>query len=156
MKKKFGILTFLLLFLVQTGFAQEKIVSGTVMDNNGIPVAGANIIINGTARGTTTDFDGKYTINVTEGQTIVFTSIGFTEQKITVSTSNTINVTLMEGVALDEVFVVAYGTATKESYTGAADVIKAKDLQLAQNTSFQDALVGKAPGVQITKGSGQV
>ncbi|MEO5790174.1 TonB-dependent receptor [Gelidibacter sp.] len=154
--KKFGILTFLLLFLVQTGFAQEKIVSGTVIDNNGVPIAGANIIINGTARGTTTDFDGKYTINVAEGQTLVFTSVGYNEQKITVKTSNTIDVTLMEGVALDEVFVVAYGTATKESYTGSADVIKASDLQLAQNTSFQDALVGKAPGVQITKGSGQV
>ena len=154
--KKFGILTFLLLFLVQSGFAQEKIVSGTVVDNNGIPVAGANIIISGTSRGTTSDFDGKYTINVAEGQTLVFSSMGFNDQKITVKSSNTVDVTLVEGLALDEVFVVAYGTATKESYTGAADIIKAKDLELAQNTSFQDALVGKAPGVQITKGSGQV
>ncbi len=154
--KKLGILTFLLLFLVQTGFAQEKIVSGTIVDNNNIPVAGANIIIQGTSRGTTSDFDGHYTINATEGQTLVFTSMGFNEQRITVKSSNTIDVTLVEGLALDEVFVVAYGTATKESYTGAADVIKAKDLELSQNASFQDALVGRAPGVQVTKGSGQV
>ena len=154
--KKFGILTFLLLFLVQIGFAQEKIISGTVIDNNGIPVAGANVIIEGTARGTTTDFDGNYTINVAAGQTLLFSSMGFNDQKIAVGSSNTIDVTLIEGLALDEVFVVAYGTATKESYTGAADVIKAKDLELAQNTSFQDALTGKAAGVQVTKGSGQV
>lgn len=154
--KKIGFLTFFLLFLVQTIFAQEKIITGTVIDNNGMPIVGANIIINGTTRGTITDFDGKYSIGASEGQVLVFTSVGFNEERITVQNSSIINVTLVEGVSLDEVFVVAYGTATKESYTGAADVIKAKDLHLAQNTSFQDALVGKAAGVQITKGSGQV
>ena len=155
--KKFGFLTFLLLFLVQTGFAQEKNVTGKVIDNNGIPIPGSNVIINGTARGTTTDFDGQYTINVAEGQTLIFSSMGFNEQKIIVKSTNTINVTLIESAtALDEVFVVAYGTATKESYTGSASVVKSSDIQDIPVASFQDALVGKAAGVNVTKGSGQV
>lgn len=154
--KTAGFLTFLLLFFVQAGFAQNKTVTGTVTDNNGVPLPGANIVVSGTTKGTSTDFDGNYSIDVSEGQALVFTSIGFNDKKVTVGASNTINVTLEEGFALDEVFVVAYGTATKESYTGAADVIKPGDLQLAQNASFQDALTGRAPGVQVTKGSGQV
>ena len=154
--KKLGILTFLLLFLVQTGFAQEKIISGTVTDNNGIPIAGANVIIEGMARGTTTDFDGKYTLTVAEGKTLIFSSMGFNDERIIVSSATTINVSLVEGLALDEVFVVAYGTATKESYTGSAAVVKSSDIQDVPVASFQDALVGKAAGVNVTKGSGQV
>lgn len=153
--KKFGFLTILLLFM-QATFAQEKIVTGTVIDNNGVPIPGANIIINGTTRGTVTDFDGHYTINASEGQTLVFTSMGFNEQRHVVGSSNTINVTLIEGVALDEVFVVAYGTATKETYTGSASVVRSNSIKDVPTASFQDALVGKAPGVSVTKGSGQV
>lgn len=154
--KKIGFLTFLLLFLVQTTFAQEKTVSGTVLDDNGIPVVGANVIISGTSRGTITDFDGNFTISVSEGETLIFTSVGFNEQRVTVRDSNVINVTMVEGVALDEVFVVAYGTATKESYTGSAAVVKSTDIRDVPTASFQDMLVGKAPGVNVTKGSGQV
>lgn len=154
--KKNGFLTFFLLFLVQTIFAQEKIITGTVIDNNGMPIVGANIIINGTTRGTITDFDGKYSIGASEGQVLVFTSVGFNEERITVQNSSIINVTLVEGVSLDEVFVVAYGTATKESYTGSASVVKSSDIRDVPTASFQDALAGKAPGVNVTKGSGQV
>lgn len=154
--KTAGFLSFLLIFLVQTGFAQDKVVTGTVTDNNDVPLPGVNIVINGTTQGTSADFDGNFSIQVAEGQTLIFSSIGYNEKRVRVGPSNTINVTLEEGLALDEVFVVAYGTATKESYTGAVDVIKSEDLQVAQNTSFQDALVGKAAGVNVTKGSGQV
>lgn len=154
--KKTGFLMFLMLFFVQLGFAQEKIVTGTVTDGNNVPLPGVNIMIEGTTHGTNTDFDGKYSIQAAVGQTLLFSSVGFQDQKVTVGSDNTYNVVLEEGSALDEVFVVAYGTATKESYTGAADVVRAEDLHVSQNTSFQDALVGHAPGVNITKGSGNV
>lgn len=154
--KATGFLMLLMFFLVQISFAQGKIVTGTVTDENGVPLPGVNIIVEGTSKGADTDFDGKYSLEVAEGQKLQFSSIGFKDQSLIVGSGNTIDVVMEEGTALDEVFVVAYGTATKESYTGSADVVKAEDLHVTQNTSFQDALVGKAPGVNVTKGSGQV
>lgn len=158
MKVKFtGILTLLIFFLAQVSHAQGKIITGTVTDEQQLPLPGVNILIQGAARGAVTDFDGKYSLEVTEGQTLQFSSVGFEDQLITVGTSNVINVVLTESAtALDEVFVVAYGTATKESYTGSASVIRNNDIKDVPTASFQDALVGKAPGVNVTKGSGQV
>src|SRR5699024_7451445 len=127
-------------FLVQVSFAQGKIVTGTVTDENGVPLPGVNIIIEGTSKGADTDFDGKYSLEAAEGQKLQFSSVGFKDQTLTVGSADTIDVVMEEGTALDEVFVVAYGTATKESYTGSADVVKAEDLHVTQNTSFQDAL----------------
>src|SRR5690606_2613096 len=108
--KRVGFFSILLLFLIQTVSAQNKTVTGKVVDGNGIPLPGVNIIVSGTNKGTTTDFDGDYSIIVDEGKVLVFSSMGFTEQKITVKSRNIINITLEEGLALDEVFVVAYGT----------------------------------------------
>ncbi|MBA6154222.1 SusC/RagA family TonB-linked outer membrane protein [Gelidibacter maritimus] len=151
-----GFLTLLMLFLVHLSFAQGKIVTGTVTDDSQLPLPGVNVIIQGASRGAVTDFDGKYSLEVAEGQVLRFTSMGFEDQLITVGASNVINVSLRESAtALDEVFVVAYGTATKESYTGSAAVVKNSDIQDVPTASFQDALVGKAPGVNVTKGSGQ-
>lgn len=152
-----GFLSLLMLFLVQISFAQGKIVTGTVTDDKQLPLPGVNILIQGTSKGTVTDFDGKYSLEVAEGQVLQFTSVGFEEQLIRVGASNIINVSLNEAaMALDEVFVVAYGTATKDTYTGSASVVKSSDIQDVPTASFQDALVGKAAGVNVTKGSGQV
>ncbi|MBO3097674.1 SusC/RagA family TonB-linked outer membrane protein [Gelidibacter pelagius] len=152
-----GFLTLLMLFLVHLSFAQGKIVTGTVTDEKQLPLPGVNVIIQGAARGAVTDFDGKYSLEVAEGQTLQFTSMGFEDQLITVGASNVINVSLRESAtALDEVFVVAYGTATKDTYTGSASVVKSSDIEDVPTASFQDALAGKAAGVNVTKGSGQV
>lgn len=152
-----GFLSLLMLFLVQLSFAQGKIVTGTVTDDKQLPLPGVNILIQGTSKGAVTDFDGKYSLEVAEGQVLQFTSVGFEEQLIRVGASNIINVSLNEAaMALDEVFVVAYGTATKDTYTGSASVVKSSDIQDVPTASFQDALVGKAAGVNVTKGSGQV
>src|SRR5690606_30847551 len=139
-----GFLSLLMLFLVQISFAQGKIVTGTVTDDKQLPLPGVNILIQGTSKGTVTDFDGKYSLEVAEGQVLQFTSVGFEEQLIRVGASNIINVSLNEAaMALDEVFVVAYGTATKDTYTGSASVVKSSDIQDVPTASFQDALVGK-------------
>ncbi|RXJ44431.1 SusC/RagA family TonB-linked outer membrane protein [Gelidibacter gilvus] len=152
-----GFLTLLMLFLAQMSFAQGKIVTGTVTDEQKMPLPGVNVLIQGASKGAVTDFDGKYSLEVAEGQTLQFTSMGFEDQLIRVGASNIIDVSLRESAtALDEVFVVAYGTATKETYTGSASVVTSTDIQDVPTASFQDALAGKAAGVNVTKGSGQV
>ncbi len=153
--KTSGIFMLLILFMSTVGFAQQKIVTGTVTDENSVPLPGVNVIIEGTSQGTNTDFDGQYSLEVAEGQNLIFSSVGFKDQKVAVGSGSTLDVVMEEGTALDEVFVVAYGTATKESYTGSASVVQSQDIQDLPVASFQDALVGKAPGVNITKGSGQ-
>ncbi|HUH27376.1 TonB-dependent receptor [Gelidibacter sp.] len=152
-----GFLTLLMIFLAQLSFAQGKIVTGTVTDEKQMPLPGVNVIIQGAAKGAVTDFDGKYSLEVAEGQTLHFTSMGFEDQLVKVGASNIIDVSLRESaMALDEVFVVAYGTATKDTYTGSASVVKSSDIKDVPTASFQDALAGKAAGVNVTKGSGQV
>lgn len=152
-----GFLTLLMLFLAQLSFAQGKTVTGTVTDEQKMPLPGVNVIIQGASKGAVTDFDGKYSLEVAPGQTLHFTSMGFEDQLVTVGASNIIDVSLRESAtALDEVFVVAYGTATKDTYTGSASVVKSSDIKDVPTASFQDALAGKAAGVNVTKGSGQV
>jgi TonB-linked SusC/RagA family outer membrane protein len=148
-----GILTLLLAFVVQVTFAQEKTVSGTVSDDSG-PLPGVSILIKGTASGTETDFDGKYTIKTKVGDILVFQYLGYKKEESTVGTSNTINVTLSEDSStLDEVIVVAYGTTTKEAFTGSASVVTAKELEGRTITSPLAAIEGRATGVQFTTGN---
>ena len=99
-----------LLTVFTSGFAQKE-VSGTVGDASGVPLPGVTVMVQGTANGTTTDFDGNYSIRVAEGQVLVFSYIGFTKKELTVGTSNIMDVTLEEDVqSLNEVVVVGFGT----------------------------------------------
>lgn len=155
MKTKFrSIITLFLALLVQISFAQEKTVSGTVSEVAG-PLPGVNVLVKGTKTGTQTDFDGKYTLKASIGDVLVFSYVGMTNVEKTVGTSNTINVVMEGGNLLEEVIVTAYGTSTKAAFTGAADVIGAKDLSLRSVTSPIAAIEGKATGVQFTSASGQ-
>jgi TonB-linked SusC/RagA family outer membrane protein len=155
MKTRFkGILTLFIALIVQISFAQEKTVSGTVSEEAG-PLPGVNVVVKGTTNGTQTDFDGKYTIKVNTGDILVFSYVGMTQVEKTVGTSNTINVVMSGTNLLEEVIVTAYGTSTKAAFTGAADVVGAKDLALRSVTSPIAAIEGKATGVQFTSASGQ-
>src|SRR5690606_38594574 len=101
-------------------YAQEKIVTGTVTDMDGIPVAGANVIVKGTQSGAAADFDGNYSISVSEGQTLVFSSLGFKPKEQLIGAANRYDVRLeTDSALLDEVVVVGYGTTTKSDVTGA-------------------------------------
>jgi len=151
-----GILTLLLAFVVQLTFAQEKTISGTITDGSGLPLPGATVLVKGTTSGTSTDFDGKYSMNVGQGATLVFSFVGYTTQQVKVGTSNTINITMIEdAAALEEVVVVAYGTSSLKAFTGSASVVGAKELALRNVTSPIAAIEGKATGVQFTSASGQ-
>ncbi|MCI1720311.1 MAG: TonB-dependent receptor [Bacteroidales bacterium] len=140
-------------------YAQKVTVSGTVTSkDDSQPVPGANVQVKGTKIGAFTDDNGKYSIaNVPANATLVFSSIGFTTQEVAVSGRGVINVQLSaDAMALDETIVVAYGTAKKGTYTGAAAVVKNDAIKDVPTASFENALNGKVAGLQVTQSSGQV
>ena len=138
--------------------AQEKTVSGTVIDETGVPLAGVTILVkNATGKGTSTDFDGNYSLKVNENDVLVLSYIGFVTQEIAVTGKNVINVTMKEDLAqLDEVVVVGYGTQLRENVTGAVTSIKVEEVaQNRPNTNVLSSLQGVVPGLQITTNSGE-
>jgi len=159
MKTKFsGILTLLLAFVVQLTFAQEKTISGTVSDGSGLPLPGATVLVKGTSSGTSSDFDGKYSINVDQGGTLVFSFVGYTTKEVAVGASNSINVILQEDAeALEEVVVTALGIKREEKALGySVQGIKGEGLTEARESNISNALSGKIAGVQVTGTSGSV
>jgi len=101
-------MTLLFALIVQFSFAQDKTITGTVTDQDGLPLPGVNIVVKGTTSGTQTDFDGNYSIQAAEGQVLSFTYVGQQTKEMTVGSSTTIDVQLLEDAqALEEVVVVA-------------------------------------------------
>jgi TonB-linked SusC/RagA family outer membrane protein len=134
---------------------QQIEIKGKVTDSFGNPLPGVNIIIVGTVKGTGTDFDGNYTLEVNEGDIIEFSFLGMKIQRITVGTSTVINVKLIEDSAsLEEVVVVGYGTQKKSDVTGAVGQVKAEKLTKVVTTNPMDALQGQVSGVSVTASSG--
>jgi len=153
MKTKFsGILTLLLVLIVQLAFAQEKTISGTVADDTGLPLPGVNIIIKGTSTGTQSDFDGNYTIDAAVGQTLVYSYVGFDTQEIAVGASNKIDVTMQAGSVLDEVVVTALGISREKQSLGySTQQVAGEDLATVKTNNFTNGLSGKVAGLQIRR-----
>ena len=137
MKTKFSvILTLMLALVVQISFAQNKNVSGTVSDDNGLPLPGATVVIDGTSTGVSTDFDGNYSISVSVGDVLVFSYVGYANQSQTVGASNTINVSMVpDNSALEEVVIEAYRTTSKETSSIASTTITAETIESRPNLS---------------------
>lgn len=151
-----GILTLFLALIVQVAFAQEKTVSGTVTDSDGLPLPGVNIVVDGTINGTQTDFDGNYSITASVGDVLIYSYIGQQEESRTVGASNTINVQMQEdATALEEVIVTAQGIKREKQALGYA-ISSVGEEQIAQRTEgdIGRVLRGKASGVNITQQSG--
>lgn len=137
-------------------FAQSLRVEGTVTDPEGEPVPGVYVIVEGTSVGVPTDLDGKYAINVAPDGILQFSSVGFETLTVPVGGRTLINVVLnLDTQALDDVIVVAFGTAKKDAYTGSATVVKADDIAKSQQSNIAQSLAGKVAGVQLTNSSGQ-
>merc|ERR1712130_95459 len=153
MKTKFsGILTLLLVLVVQLAFAQEKTISGTVTDDTGLPLPGVNIIIKGTSTGTQSDFDGNYTIEAAVGQTLVYSYVGFETQEIAVGASNRIDVTMQAGSVLDEVVVTALGVSREKQSLGySTQQVEGEDISTVKGNNFTNALSGKVSGLNIKR-----
>lgn len=144
------------LSLAFTTFAQQIQVTGTVKDHTGNPVAGATILIEGTTNGTTSNADGSYAISASSDATLLVSFIGYQSQQIAIAGKTRIDITLKEdSQAIDDVIVVAFGTAKKEAFTGSATVIKSDDIAKSQQSNVAQALAGKVAGVQLTNTSGQ-
>lgn len=154
--KRNGLLTLLLAFIVHLSFAQEKTVSGTVTDQDGLPLPGVNIVVEGTTNGTQTDFDGNYFITASQGQTLLFTYIGQKATRQTVGASNTINVQMTEDAqALEEVVVTAQGIKREKQALGyAVSEVGSEELEQRAEGDVGRVLTGKASGLNITQQSG--
>jgi len=135
----------------------NKTVSGVVISaSDNQPLIGVSVIVKGTSIGTMTDIDGKYSLNVKGGATLVFSYIGYIKQEISISEKKVVNVTMKEDAhSLDEVVVVGYGVQKKKLNTGATLQVKGDELAKLNTTSPLQALQGKTPGVTISSTSGQ-
>jgi TonB-linked SusC/RagA family outer membrane protein len=156
MKTKFnGILTLFLAFVVQFTFAQERIISGTVTDESG-PLPGVSVLIDGTTRGTETDFDGNYTIKANTGEVLRFSFVGMTTVTKTIGSNNVINVNMVaEDNTLDEVVLTAMGLEVKkENDLTSSTVVKPDVITRSGESGLLQGLAGKTSGLKITKNTG--
>lgn len=152
---KVFIFYFLLLIPIGQVVFSQNVISGTVTDNNSQPLPGATILIANTKTGTTTDFDGAFSIEAKQGDILEISYIGFQGARITVGTNKTYQIVLEEDAAqLDEVVVVGYGTQKKVNLTGAVEMVSFKDEVNQPVTNAGQLLYGRFSGVQLTQSSG--
>lgn len=146
-----------MLLMVNLSLIAQRNVSGVVRDQNGQPMIGVTVQVQGTTVGALTGVDGRYTVAVlSEGAVLKFSFVGFTDQEISVQGRTTIDVTMQEFVTgLDEVVVVGYGTLKKKLVTGATVQVKGDDIQKLSTVSPMTALQGQTPGLSIIKNTGQ-
>ncbi len=135
-------------------YAQDIEVTGTVVDDFGEPVLGANVVVKGTTNGATTDLDGNFSFKAPKGSTVVVSFIGYKNQEF-VFNGQPLNITLMEdSELLEDVVVIGYGTAKKSDLTGAVTAIKPDEKNKGVVTSPQDMMQGKIAGVNVTNNGG--
>lgn len=134
---------------------QQKEIRGLVTDSNGIPLPGVSIIVVGSSRGTSTDFDGNYSIKAEEGDVLQFSFIGMKIAKVTVSSLNSINIVMQDDAqGLEEVVVTAFGIQRKKNILPyAAQQIDGDDVNKTKGGNVASSLSGKISGVQITQGN---
>jgi len=145
-----------LLMLLPVAAQAQKVVTGTVQSgDDNMPLPGANILEKGTSNGTVTDSDGKFSINVSDNATLVFSFVGYQNQEIVVGNQTSIQVQLqLDATSLSEVVVVGYGTVQKKDLTGAVSQISQKDFNPGINPNPLQAIQGKVAGLNITQPSG--
>ena len=130
---------------------QTGIIKGKVVDSNGEPIIGANVIVVGTTVGGITDLDGNFSIEAAKGAVLKVSFIGYIEQQVTVGNQTNLQITLVEdSKALDEVVVIGYGTARKSSLTGALSQVSSESFSEQNVTRVDEALQGRAPGIQVS------
>ncbi len=153
--KKLLIFCFLSILFSFYGNAQELTVKGKIIDENGLPIPGANILIKGTQKSTSTDFDGNYQIVASSNTTLVFSFVGYAKMEELVGGRTKIDVQLMpEQQDLKEVVVIGYGSQKKREVTGAVSVVDSKTLDILKPVRIEQALQGTVSGVNVTSTSG--
>lgn len=153
----FSITILFVLFISTSLSAQNKItVSGTILDDQGLPLIGASVLEKGTSNAVSADLDGKYTIAVAGAKSeLVFSFMGFETVTKAVGAQTSINVSLKTAATeMDEVIVIGYGTAKKSDLTGAISTIGGEDLKKVPVATVAEALTGRIAGLQVTSGEG--
>ncbi len=137
-------------------YSQTLSVKGNVSDENNMPLLGVNVLVKNEARGTTTDFDGNYSLDVSPNEVLIFSYVGFAIKEVAIDRSQTLDVVLQEDKnSLEEVIVVGYGTQKKSVNTGAISSVKAEELEKIPTGRVEQALQGRVSGVTIAANSGQ-
>ncbi|MFK7949978.1 MAG: SusC/RagA family TonB-linked outer membrane protein [Saprospiraceae bacterium] len=145
----------LMLLVVNLAIAQRTI-TGTVTDaETGETLISANVSEEGTSNGVTTDIDGKYSITVSEGATLVFSYIGYSTQEVELGASNVVDIQMSSGELLDEVVVIGYGTIRKSDLTGSVSSLDGKELTSIAVGNPTSAIQGKVAGVQVENNGGE-
>jgi TonB-dependent SusC/RagA subfamily outer membrane receptor len=152
------ILVLISVLLANIGMAQTRITGRVTSSDDGMPIPGATIQLkDARGVGTATDIEGRYAIsNVPADGILIFSYVGYKSVEVPVSGRTVIDIVLeVDALSLDEVIVVAYGTSTKATFTGAASVIRSESIKDVPTLSFENAMNGKVAGLQITTFSGQ-
>ena len=155
MKKTNLLLLFCALFLSVNLYSQS-LLDGKVMDDvSSDPIAGVNVVVKGTSSGTASDFNGNFSINVSSGDVLVFSYVGYTTREITYNGELSMDVSLSEDASqLDEILLIGYGSVKKDDLTGAADLITSDDFNQGSVLSPEQLISGKLAGVSVTSGGG--
>ena len=149
MKKNIFLSALLTLTFSMSAIAQQ--ITGSVSDDAGIPLPGASVVIQGTSSGTTTDFDGNFSIETSQGSTLVISYVGYDSQLIVVG-SSPINVQLISENALDEVVVTALGlTREKKSLGYSVTEVDGDEINTVKDNNIASSLMGKVAGLNITQ-----
>ena len=136
---------------MSTSKAKKIQITGTVLDETGIPIPSVTVMIVGTTTGCVTSIDGEYTINVSQGEKLRFSFIGYRTEEVTVGTNKLLNIQMKEYFELlDEVVVVGFGSIKKSSLTGSISVVKAEQLAERPVANMGQALQGVVPGLNLT------
>jgi len=145
------------MFVVSLGYSQTNVVTGTVVSSlDGTVLPGVNVIVKGTTEGTTTDFDGKFSMNVSSDDTLLFSYVGFKTQEVSVGNKTLFSISLEEDASqLDEVVIVGYGTQKKANLTGSLSTVKTDDIKDRPITQASQMLSGQAAGVSVLQQSGK-
>lgn len=160
MQKKsilFILTLFLFLFSIDAAGQITKTITGVVKDEKGELVIGANITVKGTSNGTITDFDGKFSLVVTNTSVLLVSYVGYNTQEIPVGSNTQFTIQLVEDTKkLDELVVVGYGTVNKRSFSGSVASVSSEDLSALKTVSATQGLQGRAAGVNVTTSSGML
>lgn len=158
MRLKITCILFISLSFFEMAFAQQRNVTGTVTDSQGIPLPGVNITVKETSRGVQTDFDGNYSIQAQTGEILVFSFLGLRTKEVVVGEDNIVSVVLeMNAAELDAVVVTALGVkARPRSVTSAIETVTSDDIENSGETNLANALSSKAAGVNVVSSSGSV
>ncbi len=138
------------------GFSQKTITGKVTSASDEMPLPGVNVTIKGTSDGTVTDLNGDYSITVNEGQTLIFSYIGYLSEEVVIESQTAIDILMIEDVTkLDEVVLVGYGTMKRSDLTTASVTVSGETLQQSVSSGLDQALQGRAAGVVVTQTSGQ-